>query len=317
MAGSGKAGSGGGAAQRPLFTRQDAWFLLELPALAAIAVLVPEAGWAPTCLGLERLKAGLGAFSPDRIAAGLRLAGRPAPAADALRVAAARSEHHLQILREIALGWSAPLELSGAAHLQDALAAGRGAVLWVAHFSFNALAAKKALHEAGFVLSHLSRPEHGFSKSRFGIALLNPLRVRAETRYLRERILIDRARPAAALHQAQRRLRDNGIVSVTAGAWEGALPARVAVAGGELELSTGAPGLCHLTGAALLPVYTVREAGSRAIRVEIGPPIAVERGADRKRAAMAAARDFAVRLAPYVERYPLQWRDWEKLRPPR
>jgi lauroyl/myristoyl acyltransferase len=305
-------------AERPPFTRQDAWFLLELPLLAAIATLVPESGWRRTCLSLERLKAALGWFSPAKIRDGLAiLRGAATAPDDALLVAAARSEHHLQILREFVWGWSAPLDLAGAEHLAGALQAGRGAVLWVAHFSFNSLAAKKALHAAGFAVVHLSRPEHGFSKSRFGIAVLNPIRVRTERRFLVDRIVVDRARPAAAMRQAQRLLQDNGIVSITAGAWEGALLATVAIGGAELDLSTGAPGLAHLTGAALLPVVTVREAGTLRIKVIVGPPIPVDRAIDRKRAVADAAQRFADRLAPFVERYPLQWRDWEKLRRPR
>src|SRR5258708_27064500 len=107
-------------AERPRFTRQDAWFLLELPLLAAIATLVPESGWQRICLRLERLKASLGWFSPARIRDGLALR-RAAPPDDALRGAAARSEHHLQILREFLWGWSAPLEAVGVEHVADAL----------------------------------------------------------------------------------------------------------------------------------------------------------------------------------------------------
>jgi lauroyl/myristoyl acyltransferase len=304
-------------ARRPLFTRQDSRFLLELPLLAAIATFVPETRWRSICVGLERLKARLGWFSPGRIRDGLTLMRGPATAGDdALRVAAARSEHHLQILREFFWGWSAPLELEGAEHLAEALRAGRGAVLWVAHFSFNSLAAKKALHQAGFAVAHLSRPEHGFSTSRFGIAVLNPIRVRTERRFLAERIIVERARPSTAMRRAQRQLLDNRLVSITAGAWEGALLATVAVGGVELELSTGAPGLAHVVGAPLLPVFTVRDEDTLRIAVIVGPPIDVDRVVERKRAVADAAQRFADRLAPVVARYPLQWRDWEKLRQP-
>jgi len=304
-------------AKRPLFTRQDSRFLLELPLLAAIATFVPESRWRSICVGLERLKARLGWFSPRRIRDGLALMRGPATADDdAQRVAAARSEHHLQILREFFWGWSAPLELEGAEHLAEAMRAGRGAVLWVAHFSFNSLAAKKALHKAGFAVAHLSRPEHGFSTSRFGIAALNPIRVRTERRFLAERIIVERAQPATAMRRAQRQLLDNRLVSITAGAWEGALLATVAVGGVELELSTGAPGLAHVVGAPLLPVFTVRDEGTLRIAVIVGPPIEIDRARDRKMAVADAAQLFADRLAPFVDRYPLQWRDWEKLRRP-
>jgi lauroyl/myristoyl acyltransferase len=303
------------AGNRPYFTRDDASFLLEFPVLFLTAALIPEEHWHRVTLRLERIKSALRRFSPDKIKRGLRLLpGAPQDADAALKIAATRSEHHLQIIRDYFFGWSAPVDLVGREHVDAALAAGRGAVLWVAHFSFNALAAKKAFHEAGFAVSHLSRPEHGFSKSRFGIAFLNPLRVNAELRYLKGRIIIDRAKPAAAVTRGQKELKANGIISITAGAWEGAKIATVDVHGAALDLSTGAPGLAVMTGAALLPVFTVRSPGTTRIAVVVGEPIPVDRGTDRDEKMLNATQIFADRLAPYIDSHPIQWRDWEKIR---
>ena len=132
-----------------------------------------------------------------------------------------RSEHHLQVIREYLWGWSAPIDLVGAEQVAAALSVGRGAVIWVAHFSLSGLATKKAFDAAKFPVTHISRPEHGFSKSQFGIRFLNPIRVRAELRYLRGRIIIDHARPSSSVRAAKRLLEGNEIVSITAGAWEG------------------------------------------------------------------------------------------------
>src|SRR6187402_535688 len=98
-------------------------------------------------------------------------------------------------------------------------------------------ASKKALASAGKRAWHLSQPEHGFSTSRAGIATVNRLRVRAELRYLAGRILIDRAKPMANTLAAQRSLHRNGIVSITAGAWEGQRVATVSLLGGTLDLA--------------------------------------------------------------------------------
>lgn len=304
------------AGRRPLFTADDAWFLAELPVLMAIATLGPERRWAALCGGLERAKAALGRFSPETIRRGFRaIRADGLDTGDPFAVAAARSEHHLQILRELAWGWSAPIELIGAEHVRRALDRGRGAVLWVAHFSFNALAVKKAFHAAAFPVWHLSRPEHGFSKSRFGIAVLNPMRSRVELRFLRGRIVIDRASPQSAVRQARKRLKANEIVSVTAGAWEGGRIATVTIGGCDLDLATGAPGLAYLTGAPLVPVFAIRHAGSPAITVIAEAPIAVDRDRERDRAVLDAAQAFADRALPYVVANPSQWRDWEKIRP--
>ena len=301
-------------ADRPLLTRDDAWFLLEFPVLFLVAAAVPERRWPSVTFRLEQAKAALARFSPERILRGMRLMRNDLSRDDALRAAATRSEHHVQIVRDFFWGWQAPIELSGAHHVTNALAGGRGAVLWVAHFSFNSLAVKKAFHAAGFPVSHLSRPEHGFSKSRFGVSCLNPIRVRTELRYLDDRIVIDRAKPASAVNRAQRRLRANEIVSITAGAWEGARVATANVRGCALDLSTGAPGLALMTGAALLPVFTVRDPGTSRIDVIVGEPIAMDHDGNRDETLLKATQAFADRLGPFVASHPLQWRDWEKIR---
>ena len=173
------------AAARPWVTREDLAFAAELPWLAAIALTVPETRWQAACRRLEVAKARLRWFDPGPVArTAARVLGNGSAAFDArafaLDSAAGRSEHHVQILRELSpRGWTPRLALEGPAHVDDALAAGRGAVLWVAHFCFNALATKKALAGAGHRAWHVSRPEHGFSKSRVGIATVNRLRVRA------------------------------------------------------------------------------------------------------------------------------------------
>jgi lauroyl/myristoyl acyltransferase len=303
-----------GPPDRPLFNREDASFLLELPVLASIATFAPETRWHALCVGLERLKFRLGRFSTASIKRGLTMLRGSATDEEAFDVAAMRSEHHVQILRDQLWGWKPKLVLSGSEHVDAALKDGRGAVLWVAHFCFNALATKIAFRQAGYPVSHMSRPEHGFSKSRFGIAVLNPLRVRSELRYLRGRIIIDRAKPSASVREASRRLAQNEIVSITAGAWEGARLVTVEMAGRALDLATGAPGLALMSGAALLPVITVRDDASDEMRVIVKPRLDTQPGGRSDEAIMAMSQAFAELVVPYVRAYPMQWRDWEKIR---
>ena len=307
---------------RPWLTREDVAFAAELPLLWIMALSLRERRWAAACRRLESAKARLRFFDPGpvgRIAE--RAIGASQPGFDArgfaLDSAAGRSEHHLQILRAISPGgWNARIELVGREHLDAALAAGHGAVLWVAHFCFNALAAKKAMAAAGYRVSHISRPEHGFSKSRVGIATVNRLRVRAELAYLDGRIVIDRDKPMAATLAAQRLLKRNGIVSITAGAWEGQRLAKFDLLGGKLELAVGAPGLARLSGAALLPVFALRDSGDATLRVTVEPPIPIGKGGDADAALQEATQRFGERMEPYVRREPAQWRDWKNLKLP-
>ena len=185
-------------------------------------------------------------------------------------------------------GWRLPIRLEGEERFRRALAGGKGAILWVAHFSSNALATKMALDRAGFRVWHISRPEHGFSKSRFGIRWLNPIRIRAERRHLAGRLEFDRAHPAKAMVAARRALRSGEIVSITAGAWEGRSLASAKLFGGSPRLAVGAPRLSLLTGA---PAPPGLHGPRRRRRRHPGPA---------RRTACRAGRD-AARLPPRLD----------------
>ena len=307
-----------GPAPRPLFAVSDARFLAELPWLWFVAWFLPERRWDRLCQGLERFKARLGWFDPDAVAAIMARGLGSDPSTDlAVRWAAGRTECHLEVLRTLRPGFrTAPaFEIVGIENLKAATAEGRGCLLWVAHFCFNSLAVKAAITDAGHRLWHVSRREHGFSKTRFGMRILNPMRVAAERRYLAGRILIDRANPGGALVAARRTLESGGVVSFTAGAWEGARPIDVDLVGARLPLSTGAPGLALMTGAALLPVFATRAYRGRG-RIEIGVPIEVPSDGSRDDKLRLMAQEFANRTEPYIRQCPDEWRGWRNLKAP-
>ena len=144
----------------------------------------------------------------------------------------------------------------------------------------------------------------------------NGIRIGAELEYLAGRIVFDRDKPAVATAAAQRLLRNDGIVSITAGAWEGLRLAEIDLLGGKLELAVGAPGLARLTGAALLPVFTVRGPDVNALQVIIEKPLSIPEEANKDEALQAAAQQFGELLENYVLRYPTEWRDWKNLKLP-
>ncbi len=87
-------------------------------------------------------------------------------------------------------------------------------------------------------------------------------------------------------------LAQNGILSITAGDWEGQRIACIDVCGGKLHLAVGAPRFARLSGAALLPVFTVRDADQQTIRVIIEPALAVPSGVETDDALQRAAQAF-------------------------
>jgi lauroyl/myristoyl acyltransferase len=218
----------------------------------------------------------------------------------------------LQVLRSHRFDrWVPAVRLAGFDRIERALQAGRGVVLWVAHAFHGHLAAKVAFRKAGLSVSHLSRPTHGFSSSRFGIGYLNRIQTAVEDRYLAERILLPLEGQNAALNLLVRRLRANGVVSITAQRGTGRT-VDAPFLGGSLALAPGAPALADMTGATLLPVFAFRDE-SGVVEVTVEPPIEIRSGAPREAAVAHAVRSYAAVLEPYVLRHPGQWLGWVQL----
>ena len=305
---------------RKLASVYDAWLLLELFLLKVLCHVAPEGHWPQICRNLSRF-----IDSPERTANAMRryFVGEANPHGDidtlARQAQAARREHWMQILHAWGMTQGtqnvARTRLSGQEVIEAALAKNRGIVLWLAHFAFAPLASKMALAGVGYRVWQMSRPEHGFSKTRLGIRALNPLRSKVEERFLAGRLLIDRHNPAAATLRAARLLARNAIISITAGDWEGVCVLRVPFGPGTVGISNGAPGLAHLTGATLIPLITVRRHVGGPIDVVAETPIDPGRGLSQEIWVEAALTEFAQRVTPYILSCPEQWRDWNRWEP--
>jgi lauroyl/myristoyl acyltransferase len=75
----------------------------------------------------------------------------------------------------------------------------------------------------------------------------------------------------------------------------------------------GAPRLAGLTGAPLLPVFTVRDPKA-GFRVVIEAPITLDPTQSPEKRCVIAAGEFLQRSEPWVRRYPEEWRAWSKWR---
>jgi hypothetical protein len=200
----------------------DLGLALKLPGAALIATTVKPAHWeraAGMADGVASRLGNSGGRADERTIERYLGASAGVPSARSIRKGLQRNQR-LNQLHYVASwcpgGWSPTIDLVGAEHLHAALAGGRGAVLWVAPLVFAPLVAKRALHEGGFSVHHLSRPNHGFSSTRFGVAVLNPVRTRVEDRYLAERITISKANETtAAVRALADRLATNRIISIT------------------------------------------------------------------------------------------------------
>ncbi|MCG8695529.1 MAG: lysophospholipid acyltransferase family protein [Minwuiales bacterium] len=300
-----------------MLTLQDVRNVSLLSMLAVFAWLLPERAWPRVARLLATVEVGLFGSRPGRHIDRLRrVLGDKFPRDSARQIEVARTAGYHEDAMQIFASyrpwrWQPSIELCGRENLDAALQGGNGAILWVGNFSSSSLVTKMAFGRAGVPVSHLSRPAHGFSRTRFGIRFLNPIRTRVEDRYLGARVSMPDDTSVAPFRTLRKRLRANGVVSITVGQW-----ARKTVStpffGGTIRLATGPANLAQAAKAPLLPVFTVRN-GSGVFEVHIGAPVNVAAANDRDDAFAATARRYVQALEPYVLDYPGQWRGWPRL----
>ncbi len=307
-------------------TRTDVFELMAIAVLGPSAWLLPErVAWWPVSrllsLAIAHARPGITA---SRRAMLQRALGPHRGDHDLGRlrvdVMATYMEERLGILRAYRPGgWRPRLALEGREHLDAALAAGRGALLWMAPFSYADLVTKMALHEAGVAVTHLSAFSRGFSpnscwtwtRSRFGMKVLSPLRTRVEDRWLRERVTMPLDGGLGYMRTLEQRLRANGVVSIRAGD-VGQRTLDLPFLAGTLRFATGPASLALATDAALLPVCCIRR-GPGDFVVAVEPALRAGAGRARRDAADDLVRAYAARLEAWVLRQPHLWSGWYQM----
>lgn len=195
--------------------------------------------------------------------------------------------------------------LIGREHLDHALDRGRGVILLVANFSHKDLMAKAALAQAGYWTSHLTRDSHGFAESRLGKALLNPIYVGIERRYLRERLVFSGNKTRKVNKLIRDRLRDNRPILVTLTPL-GRRTATLPFLHGRITIATGALNFACEAGAEVLPVFTIRKPDG-SIETIIEHPLCWQGTASPSDMIDTMLDDYVPRLETYVAQYPDQF----------
>lgn len=299
---------------RPSISAKDIYEVPRLGFQGALAWTLPEAAWWPLSRLFGRVNV---LFHPKRTAAevaSIAPALLGTPAQDKCKSVVIenwgnRFEERFHYMRAWRPGgWEPVIEISGAEHVADARKHGQGIMFWAGNFSFKDLIAKIAWRRLGLAVSHFSRPIHGFSTTEFGVRYLNAVRRGIEDRYLGERLMAEEHETRAALKKLSDQLKAGGAVSFTVGD-QGRRKATAKFLGGHLTLATGPLAMAHATGAALLPVHTLRLGPGR-FEVLIEPPIKLNPGTDGEPDYAAAVQRYADMLAPIVLRDPGQWRGW-------
>ena len=164
-----------------LIAARDIKEIAKLAVLAVNSWFIPETNWGRISGAIAALISRLeptrtrSRIECIRLGLGHRQIATPVRDVEA-RCRAGQYEDRIQLLREYRHGgWRPVIRLTGRENIEAGLARRHGVVLWISEFVFSSLVTKIVLHQAGFSVSHLSRPEHGTSATRFGMRFLNPI----------------------------------------------------------------------------------------------------------------------------------------------
>ncbi len=310
---------GGNENGSPFISTSDIFGLAGLPFLIVAALLLSPRIWARVGrtfapLAMSRSSRQRNSFDQS-VRCALHTAGE-AQAADigspTLEMTGNEIARHLLIMRARSpFDGAIKTKIVGTGHLDAAIAAGRGVVLWDSQFYFANVATKLALARAGYALHHMSSPSHGVSDTKVGRALLNPIWVGSETKNLAERVVVSYKNPRPAMTRLSTCLAAGKIVSVSVR--EAARkPAMVPFLDRQLSLGPGAVALAYKADAALIPVFTVQERTGEFVTT-LEAPIEISPGLDRHAATFAAAGEYAKRLERHVAQAPGQWQGWRQV----
>ncbi|MFN6953262.1 MAG: hypothetical protein ACK4PG_00555 [Acetobacteraceae bacterium] len=304
------------AARTSLLSRRDLRETALQAILMAGAALLPARAWVPLCRATSRTR--IAAHHRRRLPAFREaIAAVLGPEADAVAIHDSwREELHrrrLSLFREaLGRGGRAVHRVIGLEHLHAALAAGRGAILWPAPFLHQALHGKRALAEAGIRAHQVSSADHGFLATRFGVAVLNPLVLRTEDRFLAARIRFPPGDPSALGPRLRAVLRAGGVLISENNAHAARRVLHVPLGDGVLlPMAAGPPRLALATGAPLLPCVTVALRPFGPYELRIGPDIAADAGPAPLPVIALRARDA---MLPALREAPAQFAGWPLLR---
>jgi len=211
---------------------------------------------------------------------------------------------------------AAEIEIRGQAHLEQALAGGKGAILWESNGFSRRVQAKRTLHAHGIPLHQTSGETHlGVMWTTPGEGtwlrdrLMRPTYERRASAFVAETLIIPVHSAMAAGRVYVKRLRENAILCM---AGDGRIARKlypVEFLGQRVIFAPGAVKLAQLVGAPLLPMFwTPASDGPPAL--EIDPPIVPAPAGDADAVVIDCLQRFANALAARIMRWPEAYRNW-------
>lgn len=189
--------------------------------------------------------------------------------------------------------------IEGREHLDAALAAGRGVLLFQAHFGAFQMV-MPAIGYGGYTMNQISASAAVWQTSGVSDA---PRRMHAIKASYEERLPVRHISVAASMRPVFRALERNEIVGITVDGGGGSKTVRLPFLGRVANFQAGAPDIALRTGAAIVPAFILTEPGLRH-RLIIHPPLRFDPAAGAGAARGEVLRQFAALLEGYVRRHP-------------
>jgi lauroyl/myristoyl acyltransferase len=204
------------------------------------------------------------------------------------------------------------VELRGLENLHNAIAKGKGVILWESNSFGKRVLAKRILHGNGVSVSQVHGQHHleGFHNSKSWIAMkvIRPFFENCERPFVKEIIYLpDSEFPFNRTFLE--RLKRNGILCIAADGRQGHKFILVRFLGHSAFFSTGMVSLAKLSGATILPLFCIQQDTEKAA-VIIEAPIQIDVNGDRERGLERSVRQYAGLLESYIRRYPEQYLSW-------
>ena len=206
-------------------------------------------------------------------------------------------------------------ELRGLDHLKNALAKGRGVILWESNSFGKRVLAKRVLHQNGFSVCQIHAQNHleGFRNSESWIAknVIQPFFEDREKPFVKE-ILYLTSGDISFNRALFERLQRNAILCIAADGRQGHKFVPVQFLGQSALFSTGMISLAKLSVATILPLFCIQR-GTEKAAVIIEAPIQIEASGDRERGLERSVKQYAGVLESYIRTYPEQYLSWYPL----
>ena len=204
-------------------------------------------------------------------------------------------------------------------HLEHALAAGKGVILWENGNFGRRFWAKQILDRKGVRVHQIRGANHlggleidNATATWVRRCVIRPFFDDAERPYVAELIFLPSTGNLSYGRTLLQRLRENAAICVAADGEAGARLLAVPFLGVSYHFSTGMVSLARMSGAAIVPIVC-RETDDGKACLIIEEAIRVGEDEDRERQIEQIIARYAALIEPYIQRDPASYRKWHRV----